>query len=109
MRETSTPSKESVRDLQRKRYRKAKQRPTFRFYSLYDKIYRSDVLQHAYALVKQNKGSPGLDGETFEAIEEEKGKQADIQEIQETLKAKTYRAAPIKRVEIPKANGETRP
>ena len=57
---TSTDSKERVRALQRTLYRKAKQQPEFRFYSLYDKIYRSDVLQRAYELVKQNKGSPSI-------------------------------------------------
>jgi hypothetical protein len=58
MLETSTSSKETVSALQRKLYQKAKHQPTFRFYSLYDKVYRSDVLQHAYNLVRQNKGGP---------------------------------------------------
>ena len=88
---------------------KAKHQPTFRFYSLYDKVYRSGVLQHAYNLVRQNKGGPGLDGETFASIEAGIGKTAYLKEIQKTLKDKTYRATPIKRVEIPKPNGETRP
>lgn len=109
MLETSNNSQETVRELQRALYRKAKQQSTFRFYSLYDKVYRSDVLQHAYDLVKQNKGSPGLDGETFEAIEEGKGKEVYLQELQETLWSKTYRTSPIKRVDIPKPNGDTRP
>jgi group II intron reverse transcriptase/maturase len=109
MLETSTLTYETVRALQRKLYRKAKHQSTFRFYSLYDKVYRSDVLQHAYDLVKQNKGSPGIDGETFEKIENGKGRTAYLQELQGTLKAKTYRAMPVKRVEIPKPNGETRP
>jgi len=108
MLETSTLTREAVSALQRKLYLKAKHQPTFRFYSLYDKVYRSDVLQRAYDLVKQNKGSPGLDGETFVAIETGMGRMAYLQEIQETLKAKTYRAMPVKRVEIPKPNGETR-
>jgi len=109
MLETSELIKENVRALQRKLYLKAKHQPTFRFYSLYDKVYRSDVLQHAYERVRQNKGSPGIDGETFESIETGIGRTAYIQEIQKTLKAKTYRAMPVKRVEIPKSNGETRP
>lgn len=109
MLETSEFSKETVRALQRKLYLKAKHQSTFRFYSLYDKVYRSDVLQRAYDLVRQNRGSPGADGETFESIECETGRKAYLQEIQKTLKAKTYRAMPVKRVEIPKPNGETRP
>lgn len=109
MLETSELIKENVRALQRKLYFKAKHQPTYRFYSLYDKVYRSDVLQHAYDRVRQNKGSPGIDGETFESIEAVIGRAAYIQEIQKTLKAKTYRAMPVKRVEIPKSNGKTRP
>ena len=109
MLDTSKDSKETVRALQRQLYSKAKQQPTYRFYSLYDKVYRSDVLQRAYDLVKQNKGSPGLDGETFELIERGEGRTAYIGALQETLKAKTYRVMPIKRVEIPKPNGATRP
>ncbi len=106
---TSTNSKETVRALQRKLYLKAKHQPTDRFHSLYDKIYRSDVLQQAYDRVRQNQGSPGLDGETFESIEAGKGQQAYLEEIQETLASKTYRPQPVKRVEIPKPNGDTRP
>ena len=60
---------ESIRTLQRKLYRKAKREPACRFHALYDKIYRVDILSHAYALVRGNKGSPGIDGVTFEAIE----------------------------------------
>lgn len=65
---TSKISKGTVRALQRKLYRKAKHQPTFRFYSLYDKVYRSDVLQVAYDLVRKNKGGPGLVQQTFALI-----------------------------------------
>ena len=78
MLKTSCSSKERVSALQRKLYQKAKQQPEFRFYALYDKVYRNDVLQRSYDLVKQNKGSPGLDGMTFETIEQEKKRKADV-------------------------------
>jgi hypothetical protein len=61
----STP--ETVRTLQRKLYTKAKQEPGFRFYALYDKLYREDILSHAYGLVRSNQGAPGVDGQTFDA------------------------------------------
>ena len=65
---------ENIRTLQRKLYRKAKQEPVFRFYALYDKVYRADILGHAYNLVRANKGSAGIDGVTFSAIEEKEGR-----------------------------------
>jgi RNA-directed DNA polymerase len=91
---TSYCSKESVSALQRKLYQKAKQQPEFRFYSLYDKVCRNDVLQRAYDLVKQNKGSPGLDGITFKIIEQRIGKQIYLHELQGKLKGNAYQASP---------------
>jgi hypothetical protein len=67
----STP--ENIRTLQRKLYRKAKQEPGYRFYALCDKVCRADILEFAYELVRANKGSPGIDGQTFEAIEAGEG------------------------------------
>ena len=63
----TTPSK--IRELQIKLYRKAKSEPGFRFYQLYDKVYREDVLLRAWTLAKANQGAPGVDGERFEDIE----------------------------------------
>jgi len=89
---TSYCSKESVSALQRKLYQKAKQQSGFRFHSFYDKVCRNDVLQRAYDLVKQNKGSPGLDGITFKIIEQRIEKQIYLQELQEKLKCNAYQA-----------------
>jgi len=94
---------ESIRTLQRKLYRKAKQEPACRFHALYDKVYRADVLSHAYNLVRANKGSAGIDGVTFEAIEEKEGAITFLAELAGALKDKTYRPDPVKRVMIPKA------
>jgi len=98
-----------IRTLQRKLYLKAKQEPSCRFHALYDKVYRADILSHAYALVRANKGSAGIDGITFEAIEEEEGVAALIAELAEALRNKTYKPAPVKRVMIPKGDGSLRP
>lgn len=103
----STP--ETVRTLQRKLYAKAKQEPGFRFYALYDKLYRADNLSHAYELVRSNEGAPGLDGQSFEAIEAEEGKERFLQRLREQLESKTYRADAVRRVWRPKPDGSKRP
>ncbi|NTV35084.1 MAG: group II intron reverse transcriptase/maturase [Deltaproteobacteria bacterium] len=100
---------ESIRTLQRKLYRKAKQEPACRFHALYDKVYRADILSHAYNLVRSNKGSAGIDGITFVAIEENEGAIAFIATLEEALKSKTYQPDPVKRVMIPKSDGSQRP
>ncbi len=98
----------AIRTLQRKLYRKAKQEPDFRFYLLYDKIYREDILGHAYELAKANKGAPGVDGQTFEAIESQ-GLEEWLEGIRKELHDKTYKPQPVRRVLIPKPGGGERP
>lgn len=100
---------ETIRTLQRKLYAKAKQEPAYRFYALYDKVSRDDVLHHAWRLVKANRGSPGVDGMNFEAIESGIGIDTLLRELARDLKDKTYRAQPVRRVMIPKADGSLRP
>lgn len=100
---------ERIRTLQRKLYIKAKQEPAYRFYALYDKLYQADILNHAWRLVKANKGSPGVDGMSFEAIENGTGVDRYLVELGCELQGKTYRAHPVKRVMIPKADGSLRP
>ena len=100
---------DSIRTLQRKLYRKAERESAFRFYALYDKVYRADILSHAYHLVRANQGSAGIDGITFRDIRKREGETAFLAELQEALKRKTYRARPVKRVMIPKGNGGKRP
>jgi RNA-directed DNA polymerase len=98
----------SIRTLQRKLYRKAKQEPDFRFYLLYDKIYRKDILSHAYARVKANKGAAGVDGQSFEVIESQ-GLEKWLEGIRKDLRDKTYKPQPVRRVLIPKPGGGERP
>ena len=100
----SLQTPESIRRLQRKLYLEAKAEPAYRFYLLYDKIYREDILSHAYALARANKGAPGVDGVTFAMIEAE-GLEAWLANIRSELIAKTYQPAPVRRVMIPKPGG----
>src|SRR2546428_6253223 len=101
-----TPSK--IRMLQRKLYLKAKEEPTYRFYLLYDKIYRQDILAFAYELAKSNKGAPGVDGQSFEEIESQ-GLKEWLVGIRNDLRARTYKPQPVRRVMIEKAGGGERP
>jgi len=102
----ATPSK--IRELQIKLYRKAKNELGYRFYMLYDKIYREDILAHAYALARANQGAPGVDGQTFEQIEST-GQERWLAGIRQELRNKTYRPQPVRRVMIPKPGGGERP
>src|SRR5437667_990116 len=99
---------EKIRSLQRKLYRKAKAEPAFRFYVLYDKICREDILRHAYGLARVNAGAAGVDGVSFAQIEE-RGLEAWLAGLREDLVAKTYRPDPVRRVLIPKPDGGERP
>jgi RNA-directed DNA polymerase len=101
-----TPAR--LRNLQRALYRRAKKEPHFRAYALYDKVYRSDILAHAYALTKANGGAPGPDGLTFEEIEAQ-GREGLLEELREELNTNTYRPGPVRRVYIPKLTGGERP
>jgi RNA-directed DNA polymerase len=99
----TTPDK--IRTFQRKLYCKAKAEPAFRFYVLYDKICREDILHHAYRLARANAGAPGVDEVSFVQIEE-RGLEAWLAGLREELVSKTYRPDPVRRVMIPKPNGE---
>ena len=102
----TTPDK--IRTLQRKLYLKAKAEPGFRFYLLYDKIHRADILRHAYDLVRANKGAPGVDGVNYAAIEAA-GLEDWLAGIETELRTKTYQPQPVRRVMIPKPGGGERP
>jgi RNA-directed DNA polymerase len=99
---------DKVRELQNKLYRKAKSEPEFRFYLLYDKVHRSDILLRAWVLAKANNGAPGVDGKSFEDIETE-GVMGWLNGLGKDLRDKTYKPQPVRRVLIPKPGGGERP
>ena len=100
---------EQVRHLQRTLYRTAKQSQAVKFYSLYDKVWRNDVLREAWRQVKANRGAPGVDNETIEGIESRGEEEGMLSRLQEQLRAKSYCFQPVRRVDIPKPKGGTRP
>jgi RNA-directed DNA polymerase len=102
----STPIK--LRDLQTKLYEKAKNKPEYRFYQLYDKVYREDILTHAYELARANGGAPGVDGQSFADIER-RGLKEWLEGLRKDLHDKTYKPQPVRRVMIPKPGGGERP
>ena len=87
---------------------KAKNEADYRFYALYDKLYREDILAHAYAQCRSNRGAPGVDGQDFAAVEAY-GVERWLAELASELREETYRPDAIRRVFIPKANGKRRP
>jgi len=99
---------EKVAKLQATLHAKAKGAPSYRFYMLYDKVYRADVLGYAYQCCRANGGAAGVDGQTFEDIEKY-GLAKWLGELAEQLRGKTYRPQAVRRVYIPKPDGKQRP
>jgi len=99
---------DKVRELQRALYRAAKRSENRRFYALYDKVYRKDILRRAWEKVKANRGAAGVDGQTIQTIEES-GVEAFIDQLQRQLKEGQYRPQAVRRVNIPKPDGRQRP
>jgi len=99
---------DSVQKLQVALHAKAKGSPGYRFYALYDKVYREDVLAFAYACCKINGGAAGVDEQRFEDIEKY-GRARWLDELAEELRSRTYRPLPVRRVYIPKPDGKQRP
>jgi RNA-directed DNA polymerase len=97
-----------VQKLQTTLHAKAKEAPGYRFYRLYDKVYRRDILEFAYLRCRSNDGAPGVDGQTFDDIEAY-GRDRWLDELTTELKERTYRPDPVRRVFIPKPDGKQRP
>jgi group II intron reverse transcriptase/maturase len=108
LKQRSDRTARSVQKLQTALHTKAKAEAGYRFYALYDKISREDILAHAYAQCRSNKGAPGVDGQDFADVEAY-GVERWLGELALALREETYRPAPIRRVYIPKANGKLRP
>ncbi len=98
----------SVQKLQTALRDKAKGTPKYRFYALYDKVYREDVLAFAYACCKANGGAAGVDGQSFEDIDKY-GRKRWLDELMQELRSRIYRPLPVRRVYIPKPDGKQRP
>lgn len=104
----SLQTPEAIGRLQKKLYLKAKTEPAFRFYLLYDKVHRPDILLHAYRLAKANGGAAGVDGVTFAQIEAA-GRETWLQALEQELRERTYKPSAVRRVMIPKPGGGERP
>ena len=102
---TKAPS--SLQDLRRSLYVKAKAEPTWRFWGLYVHVCKKETLDKAYRMAKENDGAPGIDGVTFEAIEES-GTESFLKQIRDDLVSNTYRPMRVRKKEIPKDGGKVR-
>lgn len=104
----SLQTPEKIRRLQRKLYVKAKEEPSFRFFQLYDKVYREDIVLHAYQVAREKKGAPGVDGVSFEDIEAQ-GLEEWLEGLRQQLRGKRYKPSPVRREMIAKPDGGQRP
>ncbi|MBD2872995.1 reverse transcriptase domain-containing protein, partial [Paenibacillus arenilitoris] len=105
----TTQKDHKVQQLQRALYLGAKESPSRRFHALYDKVYRKDVLEEAWRRVRANGGSPGVDKLTIDHIVTVYGEARFVEETAEQVRSGEYRPAPVRRKDIPKGDGKTRP